>query len=187
MRIGMRKYLLCAVLAPAALAADATLLNLVMPDAKVIAGADVDQAKTSPLGVYVLARMAPDDADFAKFVAATGFDPRRDLREIVIASNDVQAGRSHWLLAAKGAFDPARIAAAARAGGSALVRYRGIEIISGSAQIPGIDPHGAVAFLDRSTVLIGELPAVEAAIARRKAMAVSPRAWRPSCFPRSAR
>ena len=33
-----------------ATAADPQLLNLVMPDAKVLAGVNVDQAKTSPFG-----------------------------------------------------------------------------------------------------------------------------------------
>ncbi len=177
----IRNCLLCAVLAPAAFAADAALLNLMMPDAKVIAGANVDQAKTSPFGAYVLARMQPDDPDFAKFVSATGFDPRRDVREIVIASNDALSPTAHWLLAAKGAFDPARVTAAARAGGSALIRYKGIDVISG-APISSIDPHVAVAFLDSSTVVIGELPEVEAAIARRKAQAAASASMAASLF-----
>ena len=40
----------------AANAADTQLLSMVMPDAKVVAGVNVDSAKASPFGRYVLAQ-----------------------------------------------------------------------------------------------------------------------------------
>ena len=49
-----------------------------MPDAKVVAGLQVDQAKVSPFGQYVLSHMQPDDPRFQKFVSDTGFDPRAE-------------------------------------------------------------------------------------------------------------
>ncbi len=58
-----------------------------MPDAKVIAGIQVDQTRNSLFGQYVLSHMQVDDAGFKTFIAQTGFDPRRDVSEIVIASN----------------------------------------------------------------------------------------------------
>jgi len=82
-----RAFFALLVVQVAAFAADPGLLSLVMPDAKVIAGLQVDQAKTSQFGQYVLSHMQPDDANFKKFMADTGFDPRRDVGEIVMASN----------------------------------------------------------------------------------------------------
>src|SRR5260370_41450994 len=80
------------------LAADRSLLSLVMPDAKVIAGAQVVRVKNSPFGNFVLSHMQLDDPDFQKFMAATGFDPRRDLSELIIASNAATNDPSRWLV-----------------------------------------------------------------------------------------
>src|SRR5690348_11738658 len=59
-------------------AADPGLLRLVMPDAKVIAGLQVTQTKNSLFGQFVLSHMQVEDETFKKFMAQTGFDPRRD-------------------------------------------------------------------------------------------------------------
>src|SRR3954454_4643447 len=70
-----------------ATAADPQLLSLVMPDAKVVAGVNVDQAKTSPFGQYVLSQMQLQDTEFQKLVMLTGFDPTRDVHELLVATN----------------------------------------------------------------------------------------------------
>lgn len=161
----------------ACLAADPSLLSLVMPDAKVIAGLNVDQARTSPFGLYVLTHMQFDDPDFIKFIAATGFDPRRDVREVVIAANGVEYDPSKWLVLAKGSFDAPRIEGAAEAAGGAVVKYRGVKIVTlGTleAKMPATGSkttHGAIALLDPSTAVMGDLPLVQAAITRRKTRA----------------
>src|ERR1700681_827461 len=113
----MKSFLCAALIQSMAFAADPSLLSLVMPDAKVIAGARVDQAKTSPFGMYVLTHLQLDDPDFQKFVAVTGFDPRRDVRELLVASNSAQYDPSHWLVLAKGTFNPERIEGVAQANG----------------------------------------------------------------------
>ena len=72
-------------------AADSTLLNLVMPDAKVLAGVNVDQAKTTPMGLYVLAQIqAQNNAQLQELITLTGFDPTRDVHEVLVASNGGQ-------------------------------------------------------------------------------------------------
>src|SRR3982750_1819677 len=69
-------------------AADPQLLNLMMPDAKVVAGVNVDQAKTSPFGQYVLTQIqATQSAELQKLTALTGFDPTRDVHEVLVGSN----------------------------------------------------------------------------------------------------
>ena len=56
-------------------AADPQLLNLVMPDAKVLAGVNVDQAKTSPFGQYVLSQMQLQDTHLKELTALDRLRP----------------------------------------------------------------------------------------------------------------
>jgi len=76
-------FLLFAGLLPAA---DPQLVSLLMPDAKVVAGINVEQARNSPLGQFMLAHMQRGDEGFAKLAATTGFDPRRDLHEVLMGT-----------------------------------------------------------------------------------------------------
>ena len=154
------------------MAADPSLLSLVMPDAKVIAGAQVEQAKSSPFGVYVLSHLQLDDPEFVKFMAATGFDPRRDVREILVATNSTQYDPSHWLVLAKGSFSPDRITAVAEANGGTVVKHQGINILTQTTEQKSVQ--GAVAFLDSSTAVMGDLTGVQSAISRRRAGAGGP-------------
>src|SRR6266496_1903095 len=85
-------------------AADKQLLGLMMPDAKVLAGANVLQVRSSPYGQYVWSKLPVGDPKFQEFVSATGFDPARDIVEIVAATADVQGGHN-GLVAARGSFD----------------------------------------------------------------------------------
>ena len=68
-------------------AADSQLLNLVMPDAKVLAGVNVEQAKTSPMGQYILNQVqAQNNPQLRELAALTGFDPTRDVHEVLVAT-----------------------------------------------------------------------------------------------------
>ena len=63
-------------------AADPQLMNLVMPDAQMMAGINVTTAKTSLFGQFLLTQVAATaGTHFEQLAAATGFDPRRDLTE----------------------------------------------------------------------------------------------------------
>ena len=145
-------------------AADPQLLNLVMPDAKVIAGVNVEQAKGTVFGQYVLNQIQTHDADMQKLVTLTGFDPRRDVREVLVASNGTASSQSHTGLAlAKGTFDVAKITAAATMAGKdvATESYGGLTILEDAKGLNGI------AFLDSTTVVAGDVANVKAAIDRR--------------------
>src|SRR5436309_12080829 len=72
-------------------AADPQLLNLVMPDAKVLAGVNVDQAKVTPFGLYVLGQMQLQDAHLKELTNLTGFDPTRDVHELLVATTSTVA------------------------------------------------------------------------------------------------
>ena len=152
-----------------AFAADPGLLRLVMPDAKVIAGLQVQQTKNSLFGQYVLSHMQVEDAGFKKFIAETGFDPRRDVTEIVIASNwDQTASITPWLVAARGTFDQASIMGAAKAHGGTLANFQGVDVLTYSNDTTP-DALNGIAFFDSSSAVMGDLASVKAAIQRKKA------------------
>ena len=161
--------ILTVVLVPSALsAADPGLLRLVMPDAKVIAGLQVNRTRDSAFGQFVLSRMQLDDEAFKKFVADTGFDPRRDVTELMIASNwESNTPQSRWMVLAKGVFDLGKIQQAAAGTGAAISNFQGAMIysFSGSAA-PESD--NAIAFLDGSSAVMGDLTSVKAAVTRQR-------------------
>ncbi len=150
--------------APMALAGvDPALLALVSPDAKMLIGIQVGQTQASPFGQYLLSQVQLD-RDTNQVMTAAGFDPRRDLREILATSGD----GSNALLLGRGSFQPARISKAAVLAGAASSKYRGTEILTlnGSGKNKAA---GSIAFLDASTVAAGDTEAVKAVIDRRSA------------------
>lgn len=149
----------------AAFGADPGLLSLVMPDAKVIAGIQVDQARISPFGQYVLTHMQPDDENFKKFMSDTGFDPRRDLREIVMASNSGTDITSHWVVIARGMFDASKFAAAVKQNDGTVTSFQGVDLLSGGAPSAG-GTDSVVAFPDNSTAVMGDPDSVKTTIQR---------------------
>lgn len=169
------RIVFAAILAlPAALAAtDPALLRLVMPDAKVIAGLHVEHARNSLFGQFVLSHMQLDDSGFKKFVQDTGFDPRRDLTEVVMASNWEQTSpESRWLIVARGVFDVGRIAHLAEGNGSQSVNFQGVDVFTYGAE--GKKPaHNGIAFFDSATAVMGDLPSVKNAIERRQTNAAA--------------
>lgn len=146
-----------------AMAADAGLLSLAMRDPSVVAGIDLDRAKNSPIGRKILADMKDDDKHMQQLLADTGFDPRRDLREIIVLSVG-QAKPEQGLVLARGSFDPTRIANFAKAQGATSSLYRGIEVWKG-----GKGGEGGFAFLDNSIAILGGDAQVAAAIDRKLA------------------
>jgi hypothetical protein len=156
----MRHFALLAVISVASLqAADPTLLNLVMPDATVLAGLNVQKAKTTEFGQFLLTQMPTGDS-LSTFITTTGFDPRQDLDELLMASN---AQSKSGLVLARGTFSAAKIAAAlANDSNHASQTYNGVQLISAAG--PGNS--GAVAFLSSNIAIAGDLVSVKAAIDR---------------------
>lgn len=145
-------------------AADSQLLNLVMPDAKMLAGINVDQAKASPFGQYVLVQVQAQNQNLQQLVTLTGFDPTRDLHEVLIASNGVQPHPSGLVLA-RGSFDVNKLLAAAQSGGATPQTYDNVTVL--------IDSKGAnaVAFLSATLVVAGDVASVKGALDRQNAPA----------------
>jgi hypothetical protein len=142
-------------------AADPQLLNLVMPDAKVLAGVNVEQAKGTQFGQYVLNQMQSQDTHMRQLIALTGFDPTRDVRELLVATTGVAESQTGLVLA-RGYFDAARITAAATGHGVLSEDYNGVNILEDPKKNSGM------AFLDATTVAAGDIPSVKGAIDRQK-------------------
>jgi hypothetical protein len=142
-------------------AADPQLISLLMPDAKVVAGLNVEQAKNSPFGQFLLARAQAGNDGLAKLTTLTGFDPRRDLQEVLVGT--VGEPGQKGLVLARGTFDSARIFAAAQLGGHTVETYKGVNILTGNED----SMTHAVAFLDDSIAVAGDLDSVHGAIDRR--------------------
>jgi len=134
-----------------------------MPDAKVVAGVNVDQAKATPFGNYVLTQIqASQDKGLQELIANTGFDPTRDVHELLVASNSATPETHTGIILARGTFDPTRIGALAAKGGGTTLSYNGASIIQDPKKLNG------VAFLSSSLVVAGDLASVKAAIDRQR-------------------
>lgn len=143
----------------AANAADPQLLSMVMPDAKVVAGVNVDSAKASPFGRYVLTQLQTNNTDLQQLIAFTGFDPTRDVDEVLVATPSGVGGKANGLVLARGTFDPA-LATLAATKGAVIEVYNGITIIESP------DKQAGIAFISTSRVAAGDITNVKAAIDR---------------------
>jgi hypothetical protein len=150
-------------------AADPRLLNLVMPDATTLAGANVTSAEGTPFGQYVLTHLTSAmGSQLQTFVAATGFDPRKDVTEVLAASSGGATNPSGLILAS-GTFDVSQITAAIAAKAPTLTvqTYGGATLITGtaSAKTAKANP-GSIAFLGTNIAIAGDIASVKAAIDR---------------------
>lgn len=143
--------------------ADPALLALVPPDAKMLVGIQVERTQASPLGKFLLSQVNLDSATRQTMTAA-GFDPSRDLREILAASG----GGLNGLLLGRGTFQQAKLSKAAASAGAIRSTYRGVEVLrlEASAKNQAV---GSLAFLDATTVAAGDEDAVKAVLDRRAA------------------
>jgi hypothetical protein len=149
----------------AAFAAETPLLSLVDPAAKVIGGMHVDRTLASPLGRYLLSQMNDSDVEFRKFVDMTGFDPRRDVREVLMATADTS--RKNGFVAARGVFNGVRILQAAQSHGGTSTMYNGVQVTTSK--------NGQwLAILDGSTALMGDQDLVKYAIDHRGGTSAGP-------------
>jgi hypothetical protein len=172
--------LFCGVLP--AKAADPQMLTLVMPNAQVLAGINVQQAMITPFGQYVLSLIAPQSQQLQGLASVTGFNPATDVTELLVASTGAPA---HTALAlARGTFDPVKILAAATQAGAITETYGGLTILEPKPAPAGTTatttttppPTPGLVFFDATLAVMGDVPSVKAAIDRRTAPAVLPSA-----------
>ena len=142
-----------------AFAVDQQLLNLVMPDARIMAGANVANAKNSAFGQFILRQIPAGEQSLQNLISVSGFDPRQDLAEILVASPARQGSKTALVLA-RGNFDVAKITAAVK---GQTQTYNGATLI-----VPATaKDHGAVAFLNGSIAIAGDTASVKSALDRQ--------------------
>lgn len=154
---------------------DPGLLDLVPANTQLISGVHVDQSRVSPFGQFVISQIQTNPGDLQKLIDATGFDPRKDVTEILMATSGVpttpgQPASAGGMVLARGSFNPAKVEAAAVTKGATVQNYMGTDVIIGNNPngTPGdAGQPGAVAFLDSTLAVAGSLDAVKAAIANR--------------------
>jgi hypothetical protein len=157
----MYKIGLLALLSTAAFAADASLVQLLPGSPRMIAGMNMQQSVHSPLGRFLLNQMKDDDQGLRKFIEATGFDPRRDLRELIVANYDgATAAKSHSVIVAKGSFD------VVRARTMLLKEHAVATAVGGFEMLATKDGQGAVSFLDSTTAVAGDATQVRDALTK---------------------
>jgi len=143
-----------------AAAADPLLLNRVSPQTRVLAGADISRFAASPFGRTLLAQLRASEPQFATLTQMVGFDPFRDLQEIVVASAG-NAKDNRGLLLMRGIFDPARIQDLARQSNGVVESYKGVPVMYEKQKA---DPW--FAFVDSTTAALGDAQSVREMIDR---------------------
>jgi hypothetical protein len=147
-----------------AFAADPELMNLVMPDAKILAGANATTTKISPFGQFVLSKVTLLGEEPQQFMAATGFNPLQDVSEVLAATAADPASHTGLLLV-RGTFNLDKISAAVA--GHADVQSQSY----GGATLFSVTNHKgnttqALAFIGPTIAAAGDLASVKAAIDR---------------------
>ena len=154
--------------AAVASAADSTLLKFVMPDAKVVSGINVDSIMLTPFGQFFLSLLPAPDQGFEQAMSMTGFYPRRDIHEIVMAS-PAEPGKKTGLLLVRADFDKERILELLKAVGKTPEVYGGSEMLASPGSSNKISQ--AVAFLGNSVIAAGDVDSVKGAIDRSRTAA----------------
>jgi hypothetical protein len=145
---------------------DEGLLALVPESTVVLTSVDADATRASEFGQFLLRRMDSDDTHLQDFIAQTGFDPRRDLQNMLFATfkDHGSNGDSRFAILARGTFDAARIAAAAKAKNAfAPQQYAGTELFVNRE--PG--KNNAFAFPDTGVLVFGDVATVKGILDRR--------------------
>lgn len=164
-------------------AADQQLVNMIMPDAKVVAGINVFAVRNSPFGMFVLKQTTGSAMDLQKFVEATGFNPQTDLDEILVATQSMPSTGTEaktpspaisgapmtnpdmkGIMLARGHFNVEKISGVAKTEGKQNIqKYRDATLISD----PKNPISSAMAFVGDNIVVAGDLASVKAALDRR--------------------
>jgi hypothetical protein len=139
-------------------ALDRSLVALLPPHATSLVGVDVERLKRTPVWRQFEERSARD-SHFEELARETGFDPRRDVYELLVASG----GPGQLVALACGSFDTAAWTRVLKENKAVSETYRGFELLGPE------DAHkqGRFAFLDNRTVLAGSRTEVLAAIDRK--------------------
>ena len=151
--------------AGAGFAADSVLPDCVPPETTVVFGVSLRSLLNSPVLKSFQSDMQKMSADLlkggrlpvleiGKAGPLPGFDPFQDVDDLIVAST-AEKGKATALIVLHGRFDPKRFPGTSTS-------YNGVSIFG-----DGKKANGALALLDQSTAIVGDLAQVHAAIDRR--------------------
>jgi hypothetical protein len=135
---------------------DNVLARLVPADSVSLFGARMDQLKGTPLYQKLVVQQKLDSLD--EFAVTTGFDPRRDVRNLLVASS---AKSKSGVLLARGSFHISS-EIIAKANGIRKLSYRGYTIWSNTAQEAGF------CIMDTSLAVAGPVASIHDALDQYK-------------------
>jgi hypothetical protein len=143
-------------------AVDPALLEMAPPDTKILFGIEVQPALSSPFGQYALSRMPDHGTALLQFAAATGFDVRRDLRELLLASSG-RRGKTvkDGVILARGTFQIDKFMTLAGTIHAKISNYDNVPLIT-----PADPGASAIAIIDSSTLAVGSESALKGVINR---------------------
>ncbi len=164
----IRKLCLALFLVSGLASAGSSLLSWTPPDTGALIGINIEQIKATKLGQALFSQLNTGNPAIQKWIDQIGFDPRRDIHEIVIMPSTTNP-KGRVLFVVRGSFDLARLLAAAKASGTAVSMYRGIPILTTRQNNPmnKQDEPFSLACLNPSLVVGGDPESVRAAIDRR--------------------
>jgi len=141
----------------AAASVDSGLLSLLPAGARIVGSVDVTRARGSEFGQYLLAKAQSEDAHFQEMIDQTGFDPRRDLQNIVFEASGAPGKSSSFAILARGNFDASRIKALAQSKGASIESYQGVDMIvhaegQGQQTAVGFPEIGVAVMADMATL-----------------------------------
>lgn len=139
---------------------DRSLVALLPPNATSLVGVDVERLKRTPAWRYWEDQsLRSRDTHFDEFTRETGFDPRRDVQELLVAST----GEKQFVAVARGTFNVPAMTRLLKEKKATVETYRGLEVLGGD----GKDQNGRFCFLDDHTALAGTRAEVLGAIDRK--------------------
>jgi len=144
--------------------------GLLLPaDARFVAGLDVKRFTASPFYKRFRAQARPEA--LRDLEEKTGIVPERDVDQVLVAGRP-EGGPAAGVAIALGSFDTYKLGRSIETGSKRKATARTIEGFTAYVFDEGGKGPGAVAFIDRQTLVMGSLPAVEAALRSRSQGAV---------------
>ena len=160
---------------------DRSLLALLPANANTLVGVDVERLKHTSLyqRLEEESRKEKGRNQFDELAAMTGFDPRRDVEQLLVAAwpqgmaSRPGEAEPNFLVAGRGRFNAANLTREILKQQAVVEKYRGYDILGPRAsgkepqRTKGKHDQGAVAFLDETTAVAGNRAEVRAAIDRK--------------------
>ena len=144
-------------------AVDQSLLDLAPANSRILFGVNVPAALGSPLGQQIFKRVLANNPAIDRYGTTLGFDPKRDLKELVFAASGSSSKLFHYdLIVARGSFRPDRFMTVANLAGAKTVKVNGKDIVTP----PASALHTSFAFVDASTLLLGSPEILRAALSQ---------------------